>query len=133
VLPRYPFGHGLSYTSFAYSNLTVDAASAAPSVRVSFAVQNTGAAVGKEVAQLYLAFPAAAGEPPLVLRDFAALPLAPGEAATVEFVLDSRDYSVWNVAAYAWEPAAGEYGVAVGASSRDIRLRGAFVPAQAGP
>ena len=132
LAPLFPFGHGLSYTSFAYTNLTVDAAGA--DVRVAFAVQNTGAAVGKEVAQLYLAFPAAAGEPPLVLRDFAALPLAPGETTNVEFVLDQRAYSVWDEAAYAWKTVAGgEYGVAVGASSRDIRLKGAFVPAAEAP
>ena len=105
----------------------MDAASDAPSVRVSFSVQNTGAVVGREVAQLYLAFPDGAGEPPLVLRDFAALPLAPGETTLVEFVLDERAYSVWSVAEYAWQPVrGGRYGVSVGASSRDIRLAGAF-------
>ena len=127
VAPLFPFGHGLSYTSFAYSGLAVDAATAAPAVRVSFFVQNVGAVAGKEVAQLYLAFPASAGEPPLVLRDFAALPLAPGERTLVEFVLDARAYSVWSVEAYAWQPVAGgAYGVSVGASSRDIRLTGSF-------
>lgn len=126
VKPAFPFGHGLSYTSFAYSGLTVDAASAAPSVRVSFSVQNTGAVAGKEIAQLYVAFPAAAGEPPLVLRDFAALPLAPGDAARVELLLDQRACSVWSAADYAWKVPGGTFGVSVGASSRDIRLTGSF-------
>jgi hypothetical protein len=126
VAPRFAFGHGLSYTSFAYANLTVDAASAAPAVRVALTVQNTGAVRGKEIVQLYLAFPAAAGEPPLQLRDFAALQLAPGEAAAVAFELDARAYSIWDEGAYAWRVVPGEYGVAAGASSRDIRLTGAF-------
>ncbi len=127
VAPRFPFGHGLSYTAFAYSGLTVDATSAAPAVLVSFSVQNTGAVAGREVVQLYLAFPASAGEPPLVLRDFAALPLAPGETTLVHFTLDQRAYSVWSVADYAWQPVSGgTYGVSVGASSRDIRLTGSF-------
>ena len=127
VAPLFAFGHGLSYTAFAYSGLTVDATSAAPSVLVSFFVQNMGAAAGKEIAQLYLAFPASAGEPPLVLRDFTALPLAPGETTLVHFTLDQRACSVWSVADYAWQPVSGgTYGVSVGASSRDIRLTGSF-------
>jgi beta-glucosidase len=105
----------------------VDAVSAAPSVLVSFFVENTGVVAGKEIAQLYLAFPASAGEPPLVLRDFAALPLAPGETTLVEFALDQRALSVWSVTDYAWQPVkGGAYGVSVGASSRDIRLSGSF-------
>ena len=118
--------HGLSYTSFSYSNLTVDAAAAPPSVLVSFTVQNTGAVLGKESAQLYLGFPAAAGEPPLQLRDFASLPLAPGEAVRVDMALDARACSVWSEADYAWARVPGEYQVAIGASSRDLRLRGSF-------
>ena len=111
---------------FAYSNLTVDATSSAPSVLVSFTVANTGPVVGKESAQLYLSFPPQAQEPPLQLRDFASLPLAPGEATLVTFALDARACSVWSEAAYAWARLPGLYGVAVGASSRDLRLRGSF-------
>jgi len=127
--PAFAFGHGLSYTQFTYSALTVDAVSAAPSVTVGFTVTNTGAVSGREVAQLYLGFPPAAGEPPLQLRDFAVVgSLSPGEARTVSFVLDARATSVWDVEAYRWAVPPGEFQVAVGASSRDIRLRGAFTP-----
>jgi beta-glucosidase len=71
--PLWPFGHGLSYTTFVYSNLTISGGpvSAAANASVSFALTNTGSATGAEVAQLYLGFPPAAGEPPQLLRDFA--------------------------------------------------------------
>ncbi len=130
--PLFPFGHGLSYTTFSFSpTLSIDATSAPPSVAVALNVTNTGAVLGKESVQLYLTFPPAAGEPPRQLRDFEMVQLAPGEAAGVRFVLDARGYSVWDVAAYAWTVVPGEYTVSVGASSRDIRATGSFtVPGQ---
>jgi beta-glucosidase len=71
VTPKYPFGHGLSYTSFGYSNLEATTAS------VSCSVRNTGQVKGSEVAQLYLAFPEESGEPPLQLKGFAKVSVAP--------------------------------------------------------
>lgn len=93
---------------------------------MSFTVANTGAVAGKEVPQLYLAFPASADEPPQVLRSFSVVALDAGAQSRVAFTLDARAYSTWDVDAYAWAPARGEFGVNVGASSRDVRLRGTF-------
>jgi beta-glucosidase len=126
VAPRFPFGHGLSYTSFAYSSLDIDTTGSAPSVVVTFEVKNTGARDGREVPQLYLAFPAAAGEPVRVLRGFASVELAAGASAPVRLELSPRDMSIWDVAAYAWALQRGEFTVSVGASSRDFRLMGSF-------
>lgn len=127
IEPLFAFGHGLSYTSFTYSALTIDTASTAPNVLVSCIVTNSGSRAGKEIPQLYIAFPASAGEPPQVLRGFRALLLSPGEAQTVTFSLAPRDLSTWDVDAYSWALARGTFGVSVGASSRDIRLRNTFV------
>ena len=126
VQPLFPFGHGLSYTTFSYSALIIDSVAAAPNVTVSCTVTNSGARSGREVPQLYVAFPAAAGEPPSQLRGFAAVGLLPGESVTVSFALVPRDVSVWDADAHAWAAVRGDFGVAVGASSRDLRLRGTF-------
>lgn len=86
-----------------------------------------GARDGREASQLYLAFPAAAGEPPWQLRGVRALQLRAGagpQAANV--TLQPRDLSIWDVAAHAWQPQRGDFRVAVGASSRDFRLLGGF-------
>jgi len=126
ITPRFPFGHGLSYTSFGYAALVVDAASAAPAVIVSCTVTNTGSRAGREVPQLYLSFPAAADEPPWVLRGFDSVELAAGAASPVSFTLTQRDISTWDAGAHAWAPARGDFKVRVGASSRDVRLEGGF-------
>jgi beta-glucosidase len=126
VAPRFPFGHGLSFTSFAYSSLSIDTASSAPNVVVTFEVKNTGARDGREVPQLYLAFPASAGEPVRVLRGFASVELAAGASAPVRLELAPRDMSIWDVGAYAWALQSGEFTVTIGASSRDFRLTGSF-------
>ena len=130
VAPAFAFGHGLSYTSFAYSDLTlVDEGGAGGGVAVGFTLTNTGPRAGREVAQLYVGFPPSAGEPPLQLRDFASVPLAPGEALNVSLALDARGLSVWLPGPGGGEPGAwavppGVFLVAVGASSRDLRLHG---------
>ena len=126
VAPLFPFGHGLSYTSFAYSNLTVDAAVDAPNVRVTFVVTNAGSRAGKEVPQTYVTFPATAGEPLNQLRGFSVVLLDAGEAISVSVTLTPRDLSVWDVDAHAWARVPGTFGVHVGASSRDFRLSGSF-------
>jgi beta-glucosidase len=125
VKPAFPFGHGLSYTSFGYSGLVVgDYAASANATTVTVDVANTGPIAGAEVAQLYLAFPVAAGEPPRQLKGLKKLPLNPGEKKTVTFALRDRDVSVWSTATHSWEKVKGDFGVFVGASSRDIRQTG---------
>eukprot|EP00413_Alexandrium_margalefii_P039480 CAMPEP_0204586102 /NCGR_PEP_ID=MMETSP0661-20131031/47296_1 /ASSEMBLY_ACC=CAM_ASM_000606 /TAXON_ID=109239 /ORGANISM="Alexandrium margalefi, Strain AMGDE01CS-322" /LENGTH=628 /DNA_ID=CAMNT_0051595715 /DNA_START=27 /DNA_END=1913 /DNA_ORIENTATION=- len=117
--PRFAFGHGLSYTSFAYSGLKVSTST------VSFTVKNVGTVPGSEVAQLYLGFPEAAGEPPLQLKGFKKTrALGPGQEQEVELKLLPRDLSIWDAGAHAWSLVHGSFKVMVGASSRDIRLRG---------
>ena len=89
---------------------------------------NTGQVPGREVAQLYLEFPAAAGEPPLQLKGFAKTALlAKGASATVRFALTERSFSTWDIASHGWAVAPGSFGVHVGASSRDIRVNATII------
>ena len=124
IEPLFPFGHGLSYTSFDYSGLEVDPHATGVTVRAG--VTNTGSRAGAEVAQLYLAFPAAAGEPPLQLKGFEKVEIEPGETRRVTFELDERAFSVWDPAADEWRVVPGCYGVRVGGSSRDLPLSGSI-------
>jgi beta-glucosidase len=128
----YPFGHGLSYTSFRYDDLTVQALDGpspggdwrgAPRVAVSLTVTNTGQVAGKEVVQLYVAAPdASVSRPVRELKDFAKVALQPGESAAVAFTLHERDLSYWSTRTDGWLLEPGTFEVAVGASSRDLRL-----------
>ncbi|WP_394837388.1 glycoside hydrolase family 3 C-terminal domain-containing protein [Pendulispora rubella] len=132
VAPLFPFGHGLSYTSFAYSHLSVERPARDGSVRVSFDVQNTGARTGTAVPQVYVGFPARAGEPPQRLAAFRSLTLEPGATTRVTVPLDRRAFSIWDVAAKAWNVPGGFYSIRVGASSRDLRLRGGLARTTSG-
>ena len=85
---------------------------------------NTGPRSGAQVVQLYLAFPPEAGEPPQQLKAFQKVHLNAGEKAQVTLELTPRDFSVWSVAAHAWQVVSGTFGVSVGGSSRDRRLVG---------
>lgn len=128
VAPRYPFGHGLSYTRFEYHGLSIDASA----LLVSCSVTNAGRRAGSEVAQLYLAFPAHAASPPQQLRGFVRTGvLAPGESAQVSFRLRARDVSAFDPASREWAVVPGEFEARVGASSRDVRLVGRFSPGAA--
>ena len=118
--PLFCFGHGLSYTTFAYGNIKASASA------VSFDLTNTGNIAGAEVAQLYLGFPAAAGEPPQQLKGFEKVALKAGETKTVTFALAARDLSVYSEAAAGWQLVSGKFTARVGASSRDIRLNATF-------
>ncbi len=111
---RYPFGHGLSYTTFAYKNLSVNGR------EVSLEIENTGSIAGKEVVQLYIA-PKTKGifRPERELRGFEKVSLLPGETKRVSFTLDDRSFAVW---ADGWRTPVGEYLIEVGSSGRDIRL-----------
>ncbi|MGN0425321.1 MAG: glycoside hydrolase family 3 C-terminal domain-containing protein [Acetatifactor sp.] len=112
---RYPFGHGLSYTSFTYSDIEVDGR------RVSVRVANTGERKGAEVVQLYIAPPKGKlFRPEKELKGFARVELEPGEIQVVTFELNDRSFAVWNDG---WKIPGGTYMVQIGASSRDIRLK----------
>lgn len=113
----FPFGYGLSYTSFAYSDLKVTADS------VSLTVTNTGARDGAEIVQVYIAKPGAEiFRPVQELKAFARVPLAAGESRTVTLPLDDKAFRYWNTSTDGWEIEGGRYEVRVGASSADIRL-----------
>ena len=94
---------------------------------VSFTVENTGDSAGTEIAQLYLHFPAHAGEPPSVLRGFTDVYIQPGEAQSVTITLSRYDLSIWDVVSQSWIRPLGTYSLSVGASSRDFRLKGKFL------
>ena len=127
IAPQYPFGHGLSYTTFAYDDLSVtpDVSDGTSPLAVRFAVENTGARAGAEVAQVYLGLPADTGAPPLRLAGWVRAHLEPGERKVVTVVVDphsaDRPLSFWDSGA--WATARGEITVLVGASSRDLRLQ----------
>ncbi|MFC7717595.1 glycoside hydrolase family 3 C-terminal domain-containing protein [Nonomuraea recticatena] len=121
----YPFGHGLSYTTFAYSDLTVSVKGADEEIEVEVAarVTNTGGRQGREVAQLYVSAPSATvGRPVRELRGFTKVALEPGESAVVRFGLGYRDFSYFDVREGRWAAEPGTASVHVGASSRDLRL-----------
>ena len=113
----FPFGHGLSYTSFAYSDLTASADG------VTLTVTNTGTRAGMEIVQLYVAKPdAKIFRPAQELKGFAKVPLRPGESRTVVIPLDDKAFRYWNTQTNRWEVEGGQYELRVGASSADIRL-----------
>lgn len=120
----YPFGHGLTYTTFAYSELEV-VPDGGGAWTVSFTVTNTGERSGQEVAQLYTGVEQDhPTRPRHELRGFAKVALEPGGSIRVALPLTARDLSVWDPGAQRWSLAAGTYTVAVGASSRDLPLSG---------
>jgi beta-glucosidase len=114
--PLFAFGHGLSYTTFAYSGLRAAIDS------VSFTVKNTGKRAGAEIAQVYVGLPAAANEPPKRLAAWDKVQLAAGESKTVTLRLEPKFLSVFNVEKDDWELLAGEYRFFVGGSSRKTPL-----------
>ena len=129
VAPLFPFGFGLSYTTFGYSNLTVSTVSPSGQVQIGFDLTNTGNLTGAEVPQLYLGFPAAAGEPPKLLKGFQKISLSPGQTQHVTFNLNWENLANWDATARGWIVTPGRFQVMVGDSSRDIRLTGAFTVA----
>src|ERR1700722_4191444 len=144
--PLFPFGYGLSYTTFAFSHLRVAPqgvqngtsnpgtpacdcnGQSGTQVTVSATVTNTGPVAGSDVAQLYLNDPAAAGEPPRQLKGFQKVTLKPGQSTTVRFALSGQDLSYWNDTANGWVLPDGTFGVDVGDSSAvaNLPLRGSF-------
>lgn len=144
--PLFPFGYGLSYTSFAYSGLSVSReqvrntasnpgepscdcdGQGTPEVTVSATVTNTGRVAGSDVAQLYVGDPAVAGEPPRQLKGFQKVTLQPGQSTRVHFTLTGQDLSYWDDTASGWVLPDGQYHVYVGDSSAltGLPLRGTF-------
>jgi beta-glucosidase len=125
VRPLFPFGYGLSYTSFGYGGLEAPA-TARPGrpVPVAVSVRNTGRRAGDEVVQLYVRPLAPRVDRPVrELKGFRRVSLRPGQTARVTFALDDRAFSYWDDARHAWRADPGRYMVEVGASSRDIRAR----------
>ena len=145
IAPRFEFGFGLSYQfTPSYSGLSITATGTNAYV-VSVSVKNTGSRAGTEIAQLYLAYPGGAGEPPKVLRGFEAVPLDPDQTRSISFPLVAKDIrsvepcslrrrlsqrfcyiSVWDSVTGSMVRPSGAFTVYVGSSSRNIALTGTF-------
>ena len=123
----FPFGYGLSYTSYAYSNLRIDKPEITENdtVTVSVDVTNTGDIEGKEIVQLYVRDLTGAARRPLrELKGYEKVSLKPSETKTVNFVLDYRSFAWYHTGIKDWYAASGDYEILIGASSRDLRLSG---------
>ncbi len=116
--PLFPFGFGLSYTHFAYSNLKVDA----DAKSVTFTLRNTGLRKGDEIAQVYVTLPTSAGEPFRKLAAFKRVTLAPGATQTVELPLDPLYLSTYSPSTDTWSRPTGAFLIEVGGSSESLPL-----------
>lgn len=124
--PLFPFGYGLSYTSFEYSELQIDRTSMTDqdTVNVQVTVRNTGSRRGQEIVQLYVHdSESSVIRPEQELKGFAKVALEPGESKTVSFTLDKRAFAYYHTELHDWYVETGEYELRIGASSRDIRLK----------
>ncbi len=127
--PLFPFGFGLSYTTFRLGHLEIAPERVVPSaefrgVHVRVDATNTGQRAGAEVVEVYVAQPPANGEPPHVLRGFAKVSLQPGETKPVSVDLDRRSFAIYDAAVRRWECPGGVYQILVGTSSQDLPLHG---------
>ena len=116
----FPFGYGLSYTTYSYSNLKV---TPGKNPRVSFTVTNTGNRAGAEVAEVYASLPAAAAEPPKRLVGWSKVTLNGGESKEVAVEVDPKYLSIFNVERNGWQLIPGDYGFMVGGSSQSLPLK----------
>jgi len=116
----FPFGHGLSYTTYSYSALKI---TLGKNVNVSFTLTNSGSRAGAEIAEVYAALPASAGEPPKRLVGWSKIRLNPGESKDVTVDIDSEYLSIFNVDKNGWELVPGDYTIMVGGSSQDLPLK----------
>ncbi|WP_329361816.1 glycoside hydrolase family 3 C-terminal domain-containing protein [Streptomyces sp. NBC_00669] len=122
--PLFPFGFGLSYTSFSFSDLSVGSLTKGGSATVTAKVTNTGSRAGSDVAQLYIVDPAASGEPSKQLQGFRKVTLAAGASTTVSFPVTEQNLRHWNTGSNNWTTDTGAYGIRVGDSAADIPLTG---------
>ena len=132
VKVAYPFGYGLSYTTFAYSNLALSAKEFGTGLTATVTVKNTGKVAGREVVQLYLSAPGKSMPKPVMeLKGFAKTKLlAAGESQTLTLQITPRDLSSFDEASSSWMAEAGTYTVKIGASSEDIKLTATFTKAK---
>jgi beta-glucosidase len=132
VVPLFPFGHGLSYTTFQYQNLSVLPSSAsfatnpAQTISVDVDISNSGGVAGSEAVQVYVGMPSttSVAQPPKQLKGFQKVQLLPSETGHIHVDLNSRAFAYWDTVSHSWMVAAGTYPILVGSSSRDIRLQG---------
>jgi beta-glucosidase-like glycosyl hydrolase len=124
ITPAFPFGYGLSYTSFSFSNLSVGAFNANGRATVTATVTNTGSNAGADVAQMYVSDPAASQDPPEQMAGFQRVMLNPGQSAVVTFPLTIHNLADFSPTDNAWEAQAGTYGISVGDSSANRPLTG---------
>lgn len=125
IAPRFPFGHGLSYTTFAYDGLGIDTDQFATDgiVSINVMVENTGARAGAEIVQVYVGECAPRlPRPKRELKAFAKVALGPGQAKVLQFTLGWRDFAYYHVKSGTWAMDPGEYEIAIGSSATDIRL-----------
>jgi beta-glucosidase len=126
IEPLFPFGHGLSYTSFEYTGLSVDKKELNDNetVTVTVNIKNTGAAAGKEIIQLYVKdVESSVIRPCKELKGFEKVKLQPGEEKLVSFILDKRAFAYYNTVIKDWHVESGDFEILVGASSKDIKLQ----------
>ena len=132
VKPLFPFGHGLSYTQFQYSNIQFALSRGRSSSQsdigtLSVTVTNSGKAVGADVVQLYITYPAVANEPPRQLKHFyKTSDLQVGESTLVSFPVTQRDVSIYDESVHDWTTVSGQFLLEVGSSSSDIRMSVSF-------
>ena len=125
IEPQFPFGHGLSYTTFTIGKPKLSRETG--KIVVNASVTNTGKVAGAEVVQLYIAPPKSDVERPVrELKDFAKVFLLPGETKTVEMQFTKRDISYWDIATHDWKATRGTYRIEIGTSSRDIKQAATF-------
>jgi beta-glucosidase len=129
IEPQFPFGFGLSYTTFAYGAAAISARemTGGQTLTVTIPVTNTGRRAGAEIVQLYIHdAEASVPRPPQELKGFQKLLLQPGETKTASFTITRRDLSFWDVATHGWKAEPGQFEIRLGASSRDIRAKAVF-------
>ena len=129
IAPLFPFGHGLSYTTFKYSNLRLSAKALTPNelLKVRVDITNTGKVAGKEVVQLYVRdIKSSVARPEKELKAFAKVELAPKQTKTVTLTLDREAFWYFDVTRNTWATEPGDFEILIGSSSRDIRLKEPF-------